>query len=99
MNADRAAAYGRVVRTIEDVGPAKLHAHEISRVREAADTLLFATGGEASATAALLDMVALTNGLRDAERWTEDAAETLLADVAGCGPAAVAVARRAAVYA
>lgn len=87
------------MQTLTDVGPAKLHPAEIERVRDASDTLLFAAGGEAAATAALLDVVALTNALRDAERWTDQAAETLLADVAACGPAAVAVARRAAVYA
>ncbi len=99
MNAERADSYGRVMRTLAAVGPAKLHPAEIERVREAADALVFASAGDAAATAALLDVVALTNALRDADRWSEEAAEALLADIAACGPSAVAVARRAVAYA
>ena len=42
MTSERTQAYGRVVRTLQDVGPTKLHAAEQERVRDAADTLIFA---------------------------------------------------------
>ena len=41
MTSDRAQAYGRVVATIEDLGPTKLQATEVERIRQAVDTLLF----------------------------------------------------------
>jgi hypothetical protein len=42
MTSDRTQAYGRVVRTLEDLGPAKLQPVEQERIREAADNLIFA---------------------------------------------------------
>jgi hypothetical protein len=42
MTSERTQAYGRVVRTLTDVGPTKLHATEQEQIREAADTLIFA---------------------------------------------------------
>jgi hypothetical protein len=46
MTSDRTQAYGRVVKTLEDLGPAKLQPHEQELIREAADTLIFAAGPE-----------------------------------------------------
>ncbi|MBA2261778.1 MAG: hypothetical protein H0W03_03805, partial [Solirubrobacterales bacterium] len=38
---ERSQAYGRVMRTLADVGPAKLLADEQDLIRESADELLF----------------------------------------------------------
>ncbi len=43
MTSERTQAYGRVVRTLEDIGATKLHQLERERIREAADTLIFAS--------------------------------------------------------
>ena len=42
MTSERTQAYGRVLRTLQDVGPTKLHDAEQARIRDAADTLIFA---------------------------------------------------------
>ena len=42
MTSERTLAYGLVVRTLDDLGPAKLQPAEQDRIREAADTLIFA---------------------------------------------------------
>ena len=42
MNSERTQAYGRIVKTLEDLGPAKLQPAEQDRIREAADNLIFA---------------------------------------------------------
>jgi hypothetical protein len=44
-NADRAQAYGRVVKTLDDLGPTKLLADEQETIRSAADALLFEEDG------------------------------------------------------
>lgn len=91
MTEDRALAYGRVMGTLADVGPAKLHGPEIDRVRHAADTLLFASCDDAAAIVALEDVGTLVRGLQDSERWSLQTGQALLADVVACGPS-VAVA-------
>ena len=40
MTSERTQAYGRVVKTLEDLGPAKLQPAEQDRVRDAADQLV-----------------------------------------------------------
>jgi hypothetical protein len=52
MTNERSQAYGRVIKLIEEVGPAKLHDLERQRIRHAADALLFATPNDPSPTAA-----------------------------------------------
>jgi hypothetical protein len=84
MNMERTQAYGRVVRTLDDLGPVKLHADEQQRVREAADTLIFATSFEETRPA-LEDIEALVANLVESGRWSEERAERLLADIQGCG--------------
>ena len=87
MTSERTQAYGRVLRTLEDVGPTKLHEHEQERIREAADTLIFAsTLGDARE--ALADVDALAEHLVASERWTEGRAAELAQDVLACGPLA-----------
>ncbi|MEA2312176.1 MAG: hypothetical protein QOE28_2144, partial [Solirubrobacteraceae bacterium] len=42
MNSERTQAYGRIVKTLDELGPAKLQPGEQERIRDAADTLVFA---------------------------------------------------------
>jgi len=85
MTSDRTQAYGRVMRTLEDLGPAKLQPAEQDRIREAADTLIFAADlDEAHST--LADLEALVEHLVASGRWTAERAEQLTADLLACGP-------------
>jgi hypothetical protein len=87
MTTHRAAAYRRVMQTIRDMGPAKLHPAEQGCLREAADILLFcAQPGQDAAQVALAAVAVLTDDLIDSERWSPERAQRLLDDVWGCGP-------------
>ena len=88
MNSDRTQAYGRVVRTLDDVGPTKLQPAELDRIRDAADTLIFASGPDDHVVAALEDVRALAGHLAESGRWTEERAAALVDDVAATGPLA-----------
>lgn len=90
MNQERTNAYSRVVRTLDDLGPTKLHADEQERVREAADTLIFAPADDAASVKALAGIAALAEHLVATGRWSEERAEVLVDDVRGCGPAPLA---------
>jgi hypothetical protein len=89
MNADRTHAYGRVVKTLDDLAPTKLLPAEQERIRDAADNLIFAESiaDDPLAEAAVEDIEALTQHLVASGRWTEERAEQLLDDVLACGPA------------
>jgi hypothetical protein len=87
MTNERTQAYGRVLRTLQDVGPTKLHESEQERVREAADTLIFAATLQ-EAREALEDIDALAEHLVATERWTEERAAELAQDILACGPLA-----------
>ena len=93
MTSRRAQSYGRVMRTLRSAGAPKLHADEEQQIREAADTLLFSddmeTGPEARR--ALDGVRELTRRLVASGRWTPEAADRLLEDVAGCGPVVLLV--------
>jgi hypothetical protein len=88
MTSERSQAYGRVMRILEDVGPAKLTDSERERVRSAADTLFFAEdlSVDAEARDAVADVTALARHLVDSERWLDESARKLLQDVLACGP-------------
>ncbi len=87
MNSERTQAYGRVIRTLEDVGPTKLHADEQERIREAADTLIFAaTAAEVLGT--LEEVDSLGEHLVATGRWSEERAAELVQDLVACGPLA-----------
>jgi hypothetical protein len=88
MNSERTQAYGRIVKTLEDLGPAKLLASEQERIREAADTLIFASGPDDHVIAALDDVRSLADHLAESGRWTEERAAALVDDIAGTGPLA-----------
>ena len=85
MNSERTQAYGRVVKTLEDLGPAKLFPAEQERVRDAADTLIFAADLD-GARAALDDVNALSEHLVATGRWSDELAERLVDDLTACGP-------------
>jgi hypothetical protein len=88
MTSRRAQSYGRVMETIRSVGDTKLHPEEVDQIREAADALLFCDDIDAGpeAKVALDGVRDLTRRLGATGRWTPDAADRLLEDVAGCGP-------------
>ena len=87
MTSERTQAYGRVIRTLEDVGATKLHESEQERIREAADTLIFAATLQ-EARAVLEDIDALAEHLVATGRWTEERAAELVQDILACGPLA-----------
>lgn len=87
MTSERAEAYGRIVATLEDLGPAKLQADEVLRIRRAADTLLFSETMDApGARDSIDDIEQLTTHLVESERWTVERANRLFDDVAETGP-------------
>ena len=88
MNSDRTQAYGRIVKTLEDLGPAKLLDAEQARIREAADTLIFAEDADRDVIAAVEDARALADHLAESGRWTEERAAKLVDDLSACGPLA-----------
>ncbi len=74
MNTERTHAYGRVVKTLDELGPTKLQPAEQQRVREAADTLIFASEFD-EARAAMTDMDSLAEHLVASDRWSEERAK------------------------
>jgi hypothetical protein len=87
MTSERTQAYGRVIRTLEDLGPAKLLPVEQERIRDAADNLIFAADIDDARTT-LADVEALGEHLVSSGRWTAERADALIADLAACGPVA-----------
>jgi len=85
MNSERAQAYGRVMKTLNDLGPSKLHADEQELIRDAADTLLFTE--DATAEQALGRVDELAGRLVDSDRLLAETADQLLRDLEDCGPA------------
>ena len=85
MNSERTQAYGRVIKTLDDLGPAKLQPAEQDRIRDAADSLIFAAGFE-EARAAMEDVDTLVEHLVSSGRWTTERGQELLHDLLGCGP-------------
>ena len=91
MSPERTQAYGRVMHTLNDLGPSKLLADEQDRVRDAADTLIFAADliEDPAAVEALGDVESLCAALVESGRWTEITAARLGKDLRECGPALV----------
>jgi hypothetical protein len=78
------------MKTLHDMGPAKLHSAERHIVRDAADVLLFAAGtDDVDAFEALAIVERLMADLVANERWTTESARRLADDVAACGPSLV----------
>ena len=87
MTSERSQAYGRVMQTIADLGPSKLHPSEQDRIRDAADTLLFCEDATCAGEA-MDDIRLLTGNLVESGRWLEESAEKLIGDLEGTGPMA-----------
>ena len=87
MTSERTQAYGRVKKTLEDLGPTKLQPAEQDRVRDAADTLIFASGVEET-RAVMADIETLADHLVASDRWSEERARQLVDDLLACGPVA-----------
>ena len=88
MTSDRARAYARVMKTLNDLGPAKLLASEQAQVREAADALVFCADlDDASARAAFMQIDALYWRLVESDRWSATLARELADDICACAPA------------
>ena len=87
MTSERANAYGRVMKTLSDIGPSKLHDREQELIRDAADTLFFAEADrDEDAWGALDSMGSLMAQLAEADRLLPETAERLLDDLRGCAP-------------
>jgi hypothetical protein len=88
MTNDRTQAYGRVVQTLSELGPTKLLPAEQARIRDAADSLIFAADLD-EVRDALRDMGELAEHLLTSGRWLEQRVDTLVADLLACGPSNV----------
>jgi hypothetical protein len=87
VTGERAQAYGRVVKTLEDLSATKLQPAEVAVIRETADTLLFSEDAREPAVGAALEAAReVTRNLVESERWTEDRARSLGDDLLACGP-------------
>lgn len=73
------------MKTLADLGPAKLHPSEQELIRDAADTLLFSE--DESAEHALAQVEDLAGTLVESGRLLEETAEQLLRDLEDSGPA------------
>jgi hypothetical protein len=90
MSPERTGAYGRVIRTLQDLGPSKLWQDEQERIRDAVDTLIFSTDlrSDPSAQEALDDAERLCRDLVASGRWEQVTAVRLVDDIRACGPVA-----------
>jgi hypothetical protein len=91
MSPERTQAYGRVIHTLNELGPSKLLTEEQDLIREAADNLVFAADliSDPAALEALQDIESLCASLVESGRWTEITAARLVKDLRECGPEAV----------
>lgn len=88
MTSERSQAYGRVMSTLEQLGPSKLLPAEQEQIRETADNLFFCEdiSQEPDARAALDGAAELVRRLIESERWLDTTATQLLLDLEACGP-------------
>jgi hypothetical protein len=91
MSPERTQAYGRVMHTLNELGPSKLLNDEQDRIREAADNLIFAADAitDPAALEALHDVDSIGASLVESGRWTEITAARLVKDLRECGPGPV----------
>ncbi len=89
MSPERSQAYGRVLHTIEEIGPTKLHADEQEQIRYTADSLLFCA--DLRTDDATLDSYENTERMLErlvqGGRWERSTADRLSDDLRACGPA------------
>jgi hypothetical protein len=88
VNSERAQAYGRVIKAVDDLAGTKLHPQEQQTIRGAADALLFCEdlSSDPAAEEALASVYELTDHLVESDRLSSDGAQRLLQDVESCGP-------------
>ena len=72
------------MKTLNDLGPAKLHADEQELIRDAADTLLFTEDAGADQVLDRVDQLA--SRLVESGRLLDETAEKILSDLEDCGP-------------
>jgi hypothetical protein len=78
------------MKTLDDIGPAKLLADEQESVRQAADALFFCESAADTAAMEALDRIrAAMERLVASERWTDERASELVRDLEACGPASL----------
>jgi hypothetical protein len=73
------------MKTLSDLGPAKLHDDEQDLIRDAADTLLFSE--DEAAEQALVRVEELMATMVESDRILQETAEGLLRDLEDAGPA------------
>ena len=88
MNSERAQAYGRVTKLVDDLSASKLHPAEQQTVRDAADALFFCEDldTDVEARRALAAFEQLVDSMVENERFTPETGGRLQADVEACGP-------------
>lgn len=87
MTPERSHAYRRVLHTLAEVGPSKLHSSEQTRIRNAADELIFTRDpDDVDALGAFADVESLCATLVESGRWEQLSAARLVDAVAECGP-------------
>jgi hypothetical protein len=88
VNGERAQAYGKAMKVLEDLSVSKLHPDEQAVVREAADALFFCEDleNDPSAEEALADFYALVDRLIEGDRLLPETAGRLTAALEACGP-------------
>jgi hypothetical protein len=88
MSPERANAYSRILRTLDELSAAKLQPAEQDRIRYAADSLIFCADLlEDDATRdSLEDTELLCEVLVESGRWERVTADRLIADLRACGP-------------
>lgn len=89
---ERVQAYGRVVRTVDDLAGVKLHDDEQQVIREAADALIFCEDltRDPEAEDALGRLYELVDRLVESDRLLPETARALVRDVEACAPSRVA---------
>ena len=88
MSPERTRAYGRVMQTLNELGPSKLLDAEQDRIRSAADSLIFSSEilEDIPAQEALEDIERLCRALIESGRWEQVTARRLADDLFACGP-------------
>ena len=84
MNSERSQAYGRVMKTLADIGPAKLHEGEQEVIRDAADAMFFSDDARPEVVLNRADE--LVTRLVAAGRLLDETAGQILSDLEDCGP-------------
>jgi hypothetical protein len=85
MTGTRSEAYGRVTKTLDELGPSKLLPAEQALIRYAADILFFASNVKETRDA-MRDISRLGEGLVSSARWLDETVDRLIKDLLACGP-------------